>query len=212
MKTKFILLFILGICLQSIGQEKAKAKDLSRLTIGIGIGGNHLFKSVYDYSLTTDSNYNLKITELNKNSIVVSPVLAFRLGKVKMSDVETKAKFFNDTENKDENLPLGDYRRFSILLSTDLVNIQSDKVSYNKRIDGGIGVGYSFSPNLMIGVFYEIKSYRQLREYVVEQYENQAIPNGNEFFNALDETNNNLFYNKQIEGLSIKLIFNFNTL
>lgn len=209
MKKLFFLFLVFGITVKSVGQEEA-----SRLTLGIGIGVNHLFDNVYDYSLTTDSNNNLEITKLNRNSIVVSPVIIFRLGQAQTIREDNQVRFYNNSNDKTkgDTLPQDDHRRFSILLSTDLINIQADKVSYNKRIDGGIGIGYSFSPDLMIGLFYEIKSYRQLREYVVEQYENKPIPNGAGFYNALDETNNNLYYNKQLEGLSLKLIFNFNTL
>lgn len=238
MKKIFLLFLVLVISIKCIGQdvvqdkgqqkvkETEEKKDASRLTFGIGIGVNHLFDNVYDYSLSTDANNNLEITKLNRNSIVVSPVVVFRLRKSEIIKKGGKIEFFYnsitkykggakpivDGEEKDEKLPEDDLSRFSILLSTDLINIQGDKVSYNKRIDGGMGIGYSFSPDLMIGLFYEIKSYRQLREYVVEQYENKPIPNGEGFYNALDETNNNLYYNKQLEGLSIKLIFNFNTL
>lgn len=211
MKKLFFLFLVIGMSIKSVGQE-----DVSRLTLGIGTGVNHLFDNIYDYSLTTDSNNNLEITKLNRNSIVVSPVIVFRLGKTQIIRDDKNVKFYNNSSKKKAGdgdlLPDGNLRRFSILLSTDLINIQADKVSYNKRIDGGIGIGYSFSPDLMLGLFYEIKSYRQLREYVVEQYENKPIPNGTSFYNALDETNNNLFYNKQLEGLSLKLIFNFNTL
>lgn len=204
MKKLFFLFLILGISVK--GQETTG----SRLTLGIGIGANHLFKDVYDYSLTTDSNNNLEITKLNRNSIVVSPVVIFRFGEITMKEENDETQFI---ENKGGgSLPWNSYKRLSLLLSTDLLNIQSDKVSYNKQIDGGIGIGYSFSPNLMVGIFYEIKSYRQLREYIVEEYENNPIPNGTGFYNALDETNNNLYYNKQLEGLSLKLIFNFNSL
>jgi hypothetical protein len=233
MKKIFLLFLVIGISAKSVGQDKAQEKvqetgekkEASRLTFGIGIGVNHLFDNVYDYSLSTDSNNNLEITKLNRNSIVVSPVVVFRLRKSEIIKKGGKIEFFYnsiiknkdgtkplDGEEKDEKLPEDDLSRFSILLSTDLINIQGDKVSYNKRIDGGMGIGYSFSPDLMVGLFYEIKSYRQLREYVVEQYENKPIPNGAGFYNALDETNNNLYYNKQLEGLSLKLIFNFNTL
>ncbi|MBO9583865.1 MAG: hypothetical protein J7574_06875 [Flavobacterium sp.] len=208
MKKLFLLFLVIGTSVK--GQE---TKDGSRLTLGIGIGANHLFKNIYDYSLTTDANYNLKITELNKNSIVVSPVIIFRLGEIKMKEEEGKKTFVEITKNKQEKeLPWNSYKRLSLLLSTDLLNIQSDKISYNKQIDGGIGIGYSFSPSLMAGIFYEIKSYRQLREYIVEQYENKPIPNGTGFYNALDDTNNSLYYNKQVEGLSLKLIFNFSSL
>jgi hypothetical protein len=209
MKTKllFIGVFFWGLTIQA---------QLSKLTFGVGIGGNHLFKDVYDYSLTTDSKHELKINELGRNAIVVSPVIIFRLGKI---TTDTKSKktnlydFNNDNNGEiDKTKEAKPINRLSLLLSTDLINADATKVAFNKSIDGGIGIGYSFASNLMIGVFYEIKSYRQLRNYIVDAYQNTSIPNGSETFNALDENNNNLFYNKKIEGVSVKLIFNINTL
>jgi hypothetical protein len=199
MKTK--LLFI-GILFVSMATQ---SQGLSKLTLGVGAGGNHLFKDIYDYSLTTDGSHNLKINTLGRNDIVVSPVVIFRLVKLKQTDDKTLVA-------NDDNSNFKFLKNFSLLLSTDLINMQTDKVAFNKSIDGGIGLGYSFSTNLMIGVFYEIKTYRQLRDYVVEQYENKPIPNGTEVFNALDQNNNNLFYNKKMDGFSVKLIFNINSL
>lgn len=35
----------------------------------------------------------------------------------------------------------------------------------------------------------------------------KPIPNGKEFFNALDEKNNDLFYTKKVSGISVKVVF-----
>ena len=53
---------------------------------------------------------------------------------------------------------------------------------------------------------------RQLRSYIADAYENHSIPQGAEIYNALSTADNNLFYDKTLNGLSIKIIFNFSTL
>ena len=58
MKTKLLFIGMLFCSLIS------QSQDLSKLTLGVGIGGNHLFKDIYDYSLTTNiphisGQYNL---------------------------------------------------------------------------------------------------------------------------------------------------------
>lgn len=200
---KIVLLIIVAF----IDYSSFAQGELTKLTFGVGLGANHIFNDVYDYSLTTDNLHHLKLEKLNRNNIVVSPVLIFRFGKLAKDD-ENKLKSFSKDNNKKADV----LERLSLLFSTDLINVQSDKISFNKNIDGGIGLGYAIKTNLMIGVFYEIKTYRQLREYIVEQYENDSIPNGSGVFNALDKDDNNLFFNKPFESISIKLIFNFNTL
>jgi hypothetical protein len=76
---------------------KLSAQDqLSHLTIGVGIGANHLFNDVYDYSLTTDSSHKLKIEPLKRNNFVVSPVLVFRIKKLtKEGGVSKSSRLIN---------------------------------------------------------------------------------------------------------------------
>lgn len=181
---------------------------LSTISLGVGLGVNHLFKDVYDYSLTTDNSHLLKIENLEKNNIIVSPVLIFRFGKLAKPSGDTK--LLKQVTAVNPSVTFID--RLSLLLSIDFIKLNSSNVGFNEKIDGGIGVGYTLASNLQIGLFLEQKTYRQMREYVTDTYINQPIPNGTSFYSDLDTKNNNLFYNKTLNGLSVKLIFNINTL
>lgn len=55
---------------------------LSTITLGIGIGINHLFDNVYDYSLTTGSEHNLKLDKLSSNNITFSRIVIVRFSKL----------------------------------------------------------------------------------------------------------------------------------
>jgi hypothetical protein len=95
----------------------------------------------------------------------------------------------------------------SVNLSLDLVNIASD-VSFNKNINGGLGLGYFITDNLQFALFYDVSRISQLRDYIVNDYQGKSIPNGSGTnYNSLSTSDNNLFYNKTVSGLSFKLIF-----
>jgi hypothetical protein len=71
----------------------------------------------------------------------------------------------------------------------------------------GIGIGYFFSEFTQISFSYELVRIRQMRKDIYEEYLGKRIPDGNEFLNALDITDNNLFYNKVFGGWSLKITF-----
>jgi len=190
--------------------------DLNGVTFGFGAGPAYSFDRTYDYSLTTDAAHNLKLQPLNKGAFVISSVLMVKLGKVstdptnetlvkqaKKSDYESLAS----TKATKEAATADFYDRLSINLAIDLANVSSN-VSFNKNVSGGIGLGYFITNNLQLAVFYDISQVRQLRDYVVSSYQDKPIPNSDgKNYNALDTSDNNLFYNKTISGLSFKLVF-----
>ncbi|MDB4920815.1 hypothetical protein [Mucilaginibacter sp.] len=99
------------------------------------------------------------------------------------------------------------WEHLSINLALDLVNVAPD-VSFNKNINGGIGIGYFVTENLQVAAFYDVSRISQLRDYIVNSYENKPIPKGDGTnYNALDSKDTNLFYNKTLSGWSFKLIF-----
>lgn len=196
-------------------REKSKPKELSRITVGVAIGYNQLLESTYDYSLTTDSEHKLKIEELNKGSFVVSSALIFRFhkGEVVKDDNEIMTRTYDASQEKEVLTSANWRRKFTGIISLNLLDINSDNgISFNKSIDGGIGIGYQINSEMNIACLYELKKIRQLRSYIVKEYENESIPNGDDVYNALSTSDNNLFYDKTVEGISIKLIFNFSSL
>lgn len=218
------LLFI-GMVLWSVsilGQEKNKitsesnSQNLSRLTVGLGVGGSFLSQSIKDYYLTTDGTNSLKMDDKNKFNFVLSQIVIFRLGdETALRNVDYKKE---DRKLYDKKfVPMVPFENFkwsqlSILLSLNLLDLQTNEVGFNKTIDGGFGLSYALTNNLQIGALYEFKHFRQLRPYVVDNYLGHPIPNGTtENFTTLDINNANLFYDKVFEGISIKLIFNVAT-
>ena len=187
--------------------------DLKDVTFGVGIGPAYSFDQVYDYSLTTDAAHMLKLQPLSKGAFVISSVMIVKLKKLSVDPVRNnlvaqskKTEYAKDSKTTTPSTA-GFADRFSIIVGINLADISSN-ISFNKSINGGLGVGYFVADNLQVGLFWDISQVRQLRNYVVAAYQDKSIPNGDGTnYNALDPTDNNLFYNKTITGLSFKLIF-----
>jgi len=175
--------------------------QLNGVTFGFGAGYSILNDAPYSYSLSTDNEKKLQQQELSKGSFVISSVISVKLKKMGVTD-QNKLVKYSDTSTE----PIKWYDRFSLNASLNLIELSNNQVSFNKSVDGGIGLGYFISDNAQIAAFYDIITKRQLRDYIVKDYLGKPIPNGSSFYNALDENDNNLFYNKTFTGFSFKVI------
>jgi hypothetical protein len=175
-------------------------EELKKLTIGLGPGFNYNISDRYEYSLSTDSVPVLRSQKLSNLNFVISSVVVFRLGDPSI-DPNTK-KFADYTDPKE-----GFMNRLTVNLSINMLELSSDNLAFNKTIDGGLGFGVYFNPAVQLALFFEISRYRQLRDYVVEDYILKPIPNGNDVYNALDINDNRIFYTATGFSTSLKLIF-----
>ncbi|ULQ55076.1 hypothetical protein KJS94_10535 [Flavihumibacter rivuli] len=175
---------------------------LNGVTFGFGAGYSILNDEPSSYSLSTDNNKNLMVQPLSKSSFVISSVVSVKLQKMGVSHENKLVKY--KSEDKFEAIKW--YERFSINASLNLIELSNSELSFNKSIDGGIGLGYFVSENVQFAVFYDIVTRRQLRDYIINDYLGKPIPNGTEYYNALDENDNNLYYNKTFTGTSFKII------
>ena len=217
MKRIIITLIFIGSITLAFGQ----ASNLNGVTFGFGAGYSVGFDKTYDYSLTTDANHNLKIQPLNKGAFVISSVVMIKLSKVAFDPDNNKfvkqsqKTTYNDLikspeeekKQKATNTPSDIMNHLSINLALDLVNV-TQNTSFNKNISGGLGIGYFFTDYVQAAIFYDVSRVSQLRDYVVTNYTNKPIPNGSTGnYTSLSTTDNNLFYNKTVSGLTFKLIF-----
>jgi len=201
---------------------QASTVDLNGVTFGFGAGPAYSFDRVYDYSLTTDASHNLELQSLNKGGFTIASVLMVKLGKMS-TDVSKSDQLINQAQTNQylkstQNDTLGNngssnkfrpnfFSRCSVDLAINLADVSSN-VTFNKNVNGGIGVGYFIASNLQLAVFYDISQVSQLRDYVVASYLNKPIPDGaSGNYTTLSTSDNNLFYNKTISGLSFKLVF-----
>lgn len=189
--------------------------SLSNVTLGFGAGYSHILSNMDEYSLSTDTLHALKVSPASKGGFVISSVITVRLGKVasksgestlysqkKVNGKVADAKAISANEDKAELK-----ERLTLNLAINLAEVKSDGLSFNKPIDGGLGLGCYLSSDIQVALFADFVRVRQLRPYVVSSYENQPIPKGTDVYTALDPSNNELFTTKTMVGVSVKLVY-----
>lgn len=187
-------------------REKADDDDvLNRLTIGIGTGYGYLFGDTYKPFLTTDTTHSLQLQKLSRGSFVISSVIIFKFANLVVEESTNKLMSLNK-DGKVNPKPKF-YEHLSVNVALNLLEANAEDISFNKSIDGGLGIGYFLGPNIQLAVFADVMRIRQMKDYYVDNYLGKSIPNGNEVFNALDEDDNNLFYTKTYGGISFKAVF-----
>jgi hypothetical protein len=125
--------------------------------------------------------------------------------KTELEQMRSKLNGLKNQSNSSAGISFWDH--LSINMSLDMVNIASS-VAFNKNVNGGLGLGYFITSDLQFALFYDVSQVSQLRDYVVNAYQDKPIPNGSGTnYTSLDTSDHNLFYNKTISGLSFKLIF-----
>ena len=221
---KYILLVAI---LTQYGISSAQTVDLKGVTLGMGLGWSNLFNAPKEYYLTTDATHKLQVQNLDKSGIVISSFITIKLGKMAVQSqgngASTRNVLVNPARTRTLRGVTGEMvaavagettfeklkfsERLAVNLSLNLADVNSGNVSFNKYIDGGIGLGCYVNEFTQVALMYEMQRMRQMRTKIVETYEGKSIPNGNEVLNALDEKDNNLFYNKYFSGISLKVVF-----
>jgi hypothetical protein len=203
-------LFLIVALLINIYYLHAQAQELNGVTIGFGFGASRFNQQPSDYSLSPDSN-RLVVQPLSRTNFVISTVLTIKFNKLseKMEKGSRSILSVNSSGSED---PAKWNQRFTFNVGINLADVSSTNVTFNKQIDGGVGIGYVFTNNVQLAGFFDIIRQRQMRDYIVEKYEGRPIPNGttNENYNALDVSDNKLFYNKTFTGFSIKVVIALN--
>ncbi|MFI5159219.1 MAG: hypothetical protein ACHQF4_10165, partial [Sphingobacteriales bacterium] len=200
-------LLITLMFITSVGSVMAQATtDLNGVTFGFGAGYSYTFNHTYDYSLTTDGNHNLKLQSLSNGAFVISSVVMVKLSKlafdptnsklVKQSkkgeyavaqknvDSYEKLSLKQSTDTNYSNLKstakkaagVSFIDHLSINMALDLINI-SHNATINQRINGCLGLGYFITDNLQAAIFYDVSRVSQLRDYLVNSYQDKPIPN-----------------------------------
>lgn len=206
----------LGFCLMLCANNLAAQTpiNLSNVTIGFGAGYSYILSEMDEYSLSTDTVHALKVSPVTGGGFVISSVITVRLGKV--AKVSGSNKLYSQNEiakldlsktsvSSDEEADPGE--RWTLNLAINLAEVNSEGLSFNKAIDGGLGLGYSFSDNIQLALFLDCVRVRQLRPYIVDTYKDLPIPKGKDVYTALDPNDNELFTTRTMTGVSIKLVY-----
>lgn len=171
--------------------------DTKYFKIGAGVGYSFIDADLYD-AVLSPVDKALKRQKISGSSFVLSGMIVFN-----------KIFYYRKVENR---VQVGEKYAFpswwSLLASLNLAELNaSGNFGFNKKIEGGLGVGIRITPQFHIGVLAEYSIHRQLRDFIVSDFENKPIVLNGETLNALDIKDNNLFYDKSALGFAFKFIY-----
>lgn len=164
------------------------------MTFGFGIGWSYLANNPKDYFLTSDASHKLEIQKLGRSSLVISSSVSIKFGSLSL---QNQSDWIIDKEvlvssKRTLNAPVGfasvaggiTYakpkfsERLSLIVALNLAEVDGGEVTFNKAIDGGLGIGCYVNEFTQFAVFFDMIRYRQMRDYFVNEYKGKSIPTG----------------------------------
>lgn len=196
-------------------QRRIDNKENKCVNMGISVGFKKITKSDlinFKDEVISSIDTTLKLQKLDNGFIVLSTELIISpfLNNSLIGNLIIESSKGNDKNKVIKKLALNIIQRLSFIASVNLaeVSMAQTDFTYNKTIDGGLGIGFRMSENFWLAWSFEVSSHRKLRDYV-KAYENQKITINGITLTELDKTDNTLFYNKRLKANNIKLIMKF---
>ncbi len=173
------------------------------ISLGISVGYNRLVDDNYSAFLSPIDN-KVIIEKLPRSSFVLSTALSVPLTK--------KQGMTQYTQVDSDNDPIGPVyyvnHGWSLVTSINiaLFNESLTTTIFNKRIDGGIGLGYRINKDFQIAFVYEFLTIRQPREFL-RNLEGETITVNNELVTSLTSDNNDFFKDDYAAAFSVKFVY-----
>lgn len=219
MKKKLLLVFVLYIYNVAFSQvveteiTKDQAESLGNIKnkaikFGISMGFNQTFKSLYDARISPIDT-TLILEKTPNTSFMLSSTLSFPILNGFLG-----SKYYIKKDNAGNNvgdpylLPSG----LSMIVTVNLITFNSALGGtgiFNQKLDGGLGLGYTFGKKSQVALTYEMLSFRQPRKYI-QNLNGQSIKVNNSNLTSLSMDDNDYFIDKYVPSLSFKVIYLLN--
>ena len=188
----------------SVGNIKTKG-----IKFGISMGFNQTFDDLYDARISPIDN-TLVLQKTSNTSFLLStslsfPILSHYLGG---GSYYRKLDANGDPVGSPYFVPSG----LNIVVTINLVTFNSalgGSGVFNQKLDGGLGLGYTFGDQVQLALTYEMISFRQPRDFLTA-YHGKSVPVGDSNLMSLSVDDNDYFIDKYIPSLSLKVIYLLN--
>lgn len=221
MRNNLIILFIFlfyGLGYSQVVGTKELSKDEAEqmgniktkgIKFGVSLGFNQTFDDLYDARISPIDT-TLVLQKTSNTSFLLSSSLSFPILSKYLGggSYYRKLDANGDAVGDPYFVPSG----LNIVVSINLVTFNSalgGSGVFNQKLDGGLGLGYTFGDQVQIAITYEMISFRQPRDFLTK-YKGQTIPIGNSNLTNLSLDDNNYFIDKYIPSVSLKVIYLIN--
>jgi hypothetical protein len=218
MKKILVLLFTISKLTYAIAQEegikeikKEEADEIENkvnkgIDFGVSLGFNTVFDDIYEARVSPLDN-RLKITTLPKSAFLISTGLSVPLTKGKLG-----GRYYRKLDNEGKKVgpvyfvPYG----FCFIATINLVSFNSASSGslFNQKIDGGLGIGYRVNDNFQFSLTYEMISYRQPRQFLLDIYNDKELRDvDGKLISSINADNNDYFTDKYMPSISFKFFY-----
>ncbi|MHC9089431.1 hypothetical protein ACXIHB_12035 [Tenacibaculum sp. IMCC1] len=220
MKKILLLIFLLNTFFsfsQIEGAKEISKEDADKLgnikkkgiKFGVSFGFNQTFDELVDARISPiDTTLTLQNT--SRTSFLLSTTLSFAI----LSKWLGGGRYYRKLDVSGN--PVGDPyfvpSGLSIVTSINLVTFNSALGGaglFNQKLDGGLGLGYTFGENVQLALTYEMISFRQPRDFLKELNGQTVEVNGSKLM-SLNLDDNDYFIDKYIPSISLKIIYILN--
>ncbi|MBV7270654.1 hypothetical protein [Winogradskyella luteola] len=218
---KSLLLLLLFCFTVSYGQiegtkeiSKDDAEQLGNIKkkgikFGVSFGFNQTFDELVDARISPiDTTLTLQNT--SKTSFLLSTTLSFPI----LSKWLGGGSYYRKLDGSGN--PVGDPyfvpSGLSIVTTINLVTFNSALGGaglFNQKLDGGLGLGYTFGENVQLALTYEMISFRQPRDFLKELNGQTVEVNGSNLM-SLSLDDNDYFIDKYMPSVSLKIVYLLN--
>ena len=210
----FLLVVVLSAHAQNYGIKPIPIPEADSFSVrinkgynvGVSLGGSYVLGKLYETGLSP-IDYTLYVEPTNRSAFLMSTALAIPLSKGELG-----GSYFRKYDDQGKvsgpvyYIPYGLYLVATVNLAT-FHDAMGGGV-FNRRIDGGIGLGYRINQDLMLSLTFEKVSIRQPREFLLA-YNNQVILIDGQPLTALDSSNDGYFKTNYFRSFALKLIYLF---
>lgn len=166
---------------------------------GASLGFNYVTANIYDPVLSPIDK-SLKLQEVSPLSFLLSTTVIINPVKAYYRELDSSGNPIGEIYAKDYWL--------SFIATVNLAQFgASQSATFNKKIDGGLGLGIKLNDDFHLALTGEMISVRQLREYITDNYRDKPIEIDGEPLNALDIKDHNFFVDNYYFGLSVKFVY-----
>lgn len=175
------------------------------IKFGVSTGFNKALDEIYDARISPiDTSF--KLERASNVSFLLSTTLSFAILKGWLGGSYYRKL---GADGQPVGNPYFVPKGLNIIATLNLVTFNSALAGaglFNQKLDGGLGLGYTFGDNVQIGATYEMLSFRQPREYLMKLRDKPVIVNGDKM-TSLPTDNNDYFIDKYIPSISLKIIY-----
>ncbi len=197
---------------QELTKDEAEQFDninTKGIKFGISMGFNQTFDDLYDARISPIDT-TLVLQKTSNTSFLLSTSLSFPI----LSKYLGGGSYYRKLDANGD--PVGDPyfvpSGLNVVVTINLVTFNSalgGSGVFNQKLDGGLGLGYTFGDNVQLVLTYEMISFRQPRDFLT-QYNGQTIPVGNTNLSSLSIDDNDYFIDKYVPSISLKVVYLLN--